>query len=210
MKHIATVPAALMRAAMLYQAKNDVRYYLCGVMIDAENIIATDGHTMFISPYQTDKRPEKPVIVAISGKIPKNAVNLQLLFDEENDIGMARCVGPVPTISQGQDGDVTEADAKPISIFDKMGHPLTLPFHVIDGRYPDYQRVIPKGDPVPTSTIGVDVVLMAKAAAAMKELGYRFTAAALSLYGPTNSMVLETCPGNPNQNIKIIVMPCRM
>ena len=78
MKHIATVPAALVKAAMLFQAKNDVRYYLNGIMITKSHIVATDGHVMFVSPYESDLRPDEQMIIAIKGKIPAKAHNLEL------------------------------------------------------------------------------------------------------------------------------------
>ena len=43
-----TIDAKLIRAAMACQAKNEVRYYLTGILI-AKNgdIVGTDGHALF-------------------------------------------------------------------------------------------------------------------------------------------------------------------
>lgn len=76
MKHIATVPAAIVKAAMLFQAKQDVRYYLNGFYITNDHIVATDGYTMFVCPYESDLCPEKPMIIAINGKISVKATIL--------------------------------------------------------------------------------------------------------------------------------------
>lgn len=98
MKHIATVPAALVKAAMLFQANQDVRRYLNGIYITHDHIVATDGHTLFVSPYESDLRPEQAVIVAIKGKISPKAHNLELLYDEESKIGVVRCGRPASEI----------------------------------------------------------------------------------------------------------------
>ncbi|MGL4756327.1 MAG: hypothetical protein ACRCXB_28570 [Aeromonadaceae bacterium] len=212
MKHIATVPADLIRAAMVMQAKNDVRFYLCGVMIDAESIAATDGHMMICSPYESTTRPEQPIIVSISGKIPSKARDLELLYDDEKEIGIIRCTEPTPLrmkVKNNETGEFEEVPPKSASILDKHGHPQMIFWHKIDGRFPDYKRVIPQGDLVPTSVYGINCDNLARVSVALKALGSKSGAVKASMRGTDSAIILEpnmiTYPG-----VRFIIMPCRI
>lgn len=54
------------KSAMLYKAKNDVRYYLEGLYIDYNTIIATNGHICFRAPIESDEQR----IIKFKGKLP--------------------------------------------------------------------------------------------------------------------------------------------
>lgn len=214
MKHIATVPAALVKAAMLFQAKEDVRYYLNGIYITHDHIVATDGHTLFVSPYESDLRPEQPMIVAIKGKISPKAYNLELLYDEESNIGVVRCVGPTPTSIKVVDPAKPESEwklvePKPMAVLDKTGHPEKVFFEKIDGRFPDWLRAVPTGDLIPTDRIGIDFGYAERVAKACKELGSKFAQCAIKLRGPETSVEIDLkCRDYPGA--KAIIMPCRL
>mgnify|MGYP003674305062 CR=1 FL=1 len=109
-----TLPAALIRGAMACQATKDVRYYLNGILL-AENgdIVGTDGHAAFRGNCQ-DSGIESDVIISIDGKIHAKAESVQFVFNEDG-------LGGIATIDSGK----------------------VFSFKVIDGKYPDYNRVIP-------------------------------------------------------------------
>lgn len=210
MKHIATVPAALVKAAMLFQANQDVRRYLNGIYITRDHIVATDGHTLFVSPYESELRPEQPMIVAIKGKISPKAHNLELLYDEESKIGVVRCVGPTPISTLVRSGTSwVPEDPKPMAILDKTVHPEKVFFDKIDGRFPDWLRVVPHGDLVPTDRIGIDFGYAERVAKACKELGSKFAQCSVKLRGPETSVEIDLkCRDYPGAIA--IIMPCRM
>lgn len=143
MKHIATVPAALVKAAMLFQAKQDVRYYLNGIYITQDHIVATNGHAMFVSPYESDLKLEEPIIVAVKGKIPVKAYNLELLYDEETKIGVMRGVEPTPLkmklLNKGT-GELEELPPKAMAVMDSIGSARPLPAPCGPGRRPAAER----------------------------------------------------------------------
>lgn len=56
----------VLKAAMLYKAKNDVRYYLEGLYIDYNTIVATNGHVCFKAPIESDEQR----IIKFQGKLP--------------------------------------------------------------------------------------------------------------------------------------------
>lgn len=210
MKHIATVPSALVKAAMLFQAKQDVRYYLNGIMITKSHIVATDGHVMFVSPYKSDLRPDEQMIVAIKGKIPAKAHSLELLYDDESKIGVVRCVEAKPfsmnvrNLITGEFEGVTPTAA---AVLDSHGHQQCAFFHKIDGKYPDWELAVPKGDLIPTERLGLNFEFCDRVAKACKELGSRYPQCAVNLRGAKTAIEVEIM--SPfYEGAKAIIMPC--
>jgi hypothetical protein len=210
MKHIATVPAALVKAAMLFQAKRDIRFYLNGIYITRDNIVATDGHTMLVAPYESDLRPEEAMIVAIKGKIPAKAYNLELLYDDDSEIGVIRCVEPTPLTMKVKNiitGEFEDSPPKPMAIMDSLGHPQNAFFHKIDGKFPDWYRVMPNGDLVPTERIGIDFSYCDRIAKACRELGSNLSHCNVNLRGEKNAIEIDL-RSHLYQGVKAIIMPC--
>jgi DNA polymerase III sliding clamp (beta) subunit (PCNA family) len=114
------INASIIRAAMANQATKDVRYYLTGILITTTgDIVGTDGHTCFVGKHTWEDCDTLPrdVILSIKGAIPISAsvVNIQL-----DDIeGSATTKG------------IVRAGNKVLECIE------------IDGKYPDYKRVIP-------------------------------------------------------------------
>lgn len=212
MKHIATVPAALVKAAMLFQAKNDVRYYLNGIMITKSHIVATDGHVMFVSPYESDLRPDEQMIIAIKVKIPAKAHNLELFYDDESNIGVARCVEVTPfnmKVRNSITGEFEDVPPTAAAVLDGQGHQQCAFFHKIDGKFPDRERVVPTGEAIPTDRIGINFDFFARVAKACKELGSRFPQCAVNLRGAKTAIEvdLQSCH---YAGAKAIIMPCHV
>lgn len=121
-----------LRAALVCAAKDDVRYYLCGVLVDFRaddiRIVGTDGHHLVClrSEYvDGDDRPKPCQIIipraALEGIKPCKGLELAVLtFDAENP--MAQC------------------KLEPLA---KGG----ITFTPVDGRFPDYARTLPNEPP---------------------------------------------------------------
>ncbi|MBJ7583326.1 hypothetical protein JHD42_19945 [Aeromonas veronii] len=210
MKHIATVPAALVKAAMLFQAKSDVRHYLNGIMITKSHIVATDGHVMFVSPYESDLRPDEQMIVAIKGKIPAKAHSLELLYDDESKIGVVRCVELTPfsmKVKNRTTGEFEDVPPTAAAVLDSQGHQQCAFFHKIDGKYPDWERAVPTGEAIPTDRIGINFDFCARVAKACKELGSPFPQCAVNLRGAKTAIEVDLQSRN-YAGAKAIIMPC--
>ncbi|MGU5756795.1 hypothetical protein [Aeromonas caviae] len=210
MKHIATVPAALVKAAMLFQAKQDVRYYLNGIMITKSHIVATDGHVMLVSPYESDLRPDEQMIVAIKGKIPAKAHSLDLLYDDESRIGVVRCVEMIH-FNMKVRNRITEVfedvPPAPLAVLDSHGHQQCAFFHKIDGKYPDWERAVPTGEAIPTDRIGINFDFCDRVAKACKELGSPLPQCAVNLRGATTAIEVDL-QSSQYAGAKAIIMPC--
>ncbi|WP_323994746.1 beta clamp domain-containing protein [Aeromonas hydrophila] len=210
MKHIATIPAALVKAAMLFQAKSDVRHYLNGIMITTSHIVATDGHVMFVSPYESDLRHDEQMIIAIKGKIPAKAHNIELLYDDESNIGVVRCVELTPfnmKVRNSITGEFEEVKPTAAAVLDSQGHQQCAFFHKIDGKYPDWERAVPTGEAIPTERIGINFDFCARVAKACKELGSPYPQCAVNLRG-ANTAIEVDLQSSQYAGAKAIIMPC--
>lgn len=112
-----TIPAALISAALHVAAKNDIRFYLNGVLVephaDGAIIVATDGYRMLI--VRTALEWELGKII-----IPRDACEL-----------LAKMKGDVEFAAVGDAGRFKAAHGG-----------RTIEFSAIDGRYPDWRATV--------------------------------------------------------------------
>jgi DNA polymerase-3 subunit beta len=121
------LPQALLKTLLLSvqyaMAQQDVRYYLNGVLLIVEEnslkVVATDGHRLAFNSGKIDGEHEKQEII-----IPRKAVTelCKMLADTKETV----------------DIEFSQQQMK----LDFSG--ITLITKVIDGKFPDYERVIPK------------------------------------------------------------------
>jgi len=106
-------------------AQQDVRYYLNGVLLIVEGnklkVVATDGHRLAFNAGNIEGNYEKQEII-----LPRKAVSelSKLLSDSDEKIELEFSTQQVKATFSG----------------------ITLITKVIDGKFPDYERVIPKYD----------------------------------------------------------------
>ncbi len=110
-----------LKAALQCSGKADVRYYLNGVFVEGNRIVATNGERMMLARMINENDGIPPIIIdyqliekAIKNA-PKKSICIPLTYDE--------------TTREYQLGGVT--------------------FTGIDGRFPDYRRILPKGELLP-------------------------------------------------------------
>jgi DNA polymerase-3 subunit beta len=119
---------AHIRAALIFASKEDVRYYLNGVCIevapDGAYIVATDGHRMFAV-----REPCEGLVPRLGNKcyiVPRAALE-SILKTSKGDSMLVR---------PSDDGKTAVLE------FGGVSATCTL----IDGRFPDWRRVIPAKD----------------------------------------------------------------
>lgn len=119
---------SLIEATQFSMAHQDVRYYLNGMLFETEGnvlrTVATDGHRLAVSHRVIEASlPEKQVIVPRKG-----VVELSRLFEDEQ-AEITLCIGESSIRAVTKDAIFTSK--------------------LVDGRFPDYRRVLPKdGDKV--------------------------------------------------------------
>ncbi|EAQ7564921.1 hypothetical protein D5U74_18355 [Salmonella enterica] len=109
------IQSKLIRAALVCAAKNDVRYYLNGLPITLKYIEATNGHVALRIEHGI--RTKKNIIVQFEGPVPAKAETTVLVFNKEA-FAIHR-----------------DAFNRRISI---------TGIRLVDGCFPDMERVIPK------------------------------------------------------------------
>lgn len=103
-------------------AQQDIRYYLNGVLLTIEGqylkLVATDGHRLAFASIKLEEEHAKREVI-----LPRKAVNelVKLLADSEENTEI----------------DLAESQAKVVF------SGTTIISKVIDGKFPDYERVIP-------------------------------------------------------------------
>lgn len=104
-----------LRAALVCAAKNDARYYLCGVHITPKHLEATNGHVALRMEHGI--RTKKNIIVQFEGKVPVRAETTELVFGKE-----------------------------PLAIHrDLFQNRISITgIKLLEGRFPDMERVMPK------------------------------------------------------------------
>ncbi|MDH4254678.1 MAG: DNA polymerase III subunit beta [Gammaproteobacteria bacterium] len=115
--------ARLIEKTHFSMAQQDVRYYLNGLLIETASkhirAVATDGHRLALCQVELDggKMPEKQVIVPRKG-----VLELQRLMSGEGKLGLELGSNHIRIQLEG----------------------IRFTSKLIDGRFPEYERVIPK------------------------------------------------------------------
>lgn len=116
---------ALLDQTQFSMANQDVRYYLNGMLFEIENgclrMVATDGHRLAISELSSD--------VVVGDK-------RQVILPRKGVLELARL------LSSGDEPCAVQVNQNHIKVV--MGD-VTFTSKLVDGRFPDYDRVIPKG-----------------------------------------------------------------
>ena len=133
------VPAMLLKAAILSQASSDVRYYLNGIYIDKENgrVCGANGHTLFVGSSEMFSNFDESMIIRISGTIPARAVTANFVKIREG-FGYIHFTGNKSAIE-------TSNGAHARCFYD-----------VIEGKFPDVDKLIKEKELVAVEQIGVN------------------------------------------------------
>lgn len=174
------VSKILLESALIFQAKKDVRYYLNGVCFKADGrVCSTDGHRAFVGGKHEGELTDD-VILSIT-KSPTKSYNY---VEVDTDTGI-----------------VSYHDAFDI----RVGVGLC---EVIDGRFPDIDRVIPK-ETSPTDRICFNATYLADVEKAAKIFNPKWGSVVFELSGHTNATVVRL-KSFMGEKAKIIVMPMRI
>lgn len=174
------VSKILLESSMIFQAKNDVRYYLNGICFKADGrVCSTDGHRAFVGG-KHDGDLKDDIILSIT----KSPTKKYDYVDIDTESGIV-----------GYHTDTTI----------RIGVGLC---EVIDGRFPDIYRIIPKGTS-PTDRIGFNATYLADVEKAAKLFNPKYSSVTFELNGNTGSSVAKL-KSYLGEEAKIIVMPMRI
>ena len=174
------VSKLLLEGALMFQAKQDVRYYLNGsCFMHDGRIAATDGHRAMIASKHENKLTDN-VIVSVS-KSPTKRYAYALLDTKT--------------------GIVTYHDEHEIMVGEGI-------CSEINGRFPDIDRVIPK-QTVPAEQIGFNAKYLADVEKLAKLFNPKYEAVLFELNSNTSAAVANI-NAPTGEAAKVIVMPMRI
>lgn len=123
-----TIDHSVIKALLICAAKQDVRYYLKGVLVDARasdvTLVTTDGHRMLAYPVATD---------AIEALAPGQYIIPREALEAVKPCKAGRVTLPITIeidVAHGRENKITGATSAVTPL--------------IDGKFPDWRRVMPK------------------------------------------------------------------
>lgn len=170
----------LLEGALMFQAKNDVRYYLNGICFMPDGrVAATDGHRAFIANKHDNKITDN-VIVSVSKSPTKR-----------------------------YDYAIIDTKSKIATYHDELDVMVGAGIcELIDGKFPDIDRVFPK-QTAPAEQIGFNAKYLADVEKCAKLFNPRFESVRFELNGNTSAAVANLSSPT-GETAKIIVMPMRI
>ena len=134
MEHVASVDPRALLAVQPYRGINDVRYFLNGIHVALNgDVVATDGHCLGLVREQAVCAPG----LGEGGLILQLARKLQMSAAKPLSIGTAYRPIHVFRNDCAERGALVQRGAKD-------GQAIVVPVHLIDGKFPDYDPVIPR------------------------------------------------------------------
>jgi len=185
-----TIKRERFNALLANQARNDVRYYLHGFHLDFDKAIgvATDGHALVRVPIAIENEYDDalPQSVILQGKeaplkpAPRGCTDVTICKDEETRQWS-------------------------LSYTTKRAGKMTLALTDIDGKFPDYERVIPKDkDSGKIDAIGFNPNLFARTSKALGRDVVRVQ------FSKTDNRAMVVTFGEEEPDVLAVVMPCRI
>ena len=185
-----TIPVNDLKALNLFSAKKDVRYFLNGLHIDGRYITATNGHVLMRIKHHW---PVEQSFVLDSGVTVSNPIlmtsrklpNAILNFSNDCTVLKENWVQSVELIH----GDNQNSQK----------------LEIIDGQYPDIERVIPKVGDLETSNAVIQGQYLELIGKTAKLLDPKTKAVGCRIVGNKNEAQLVKINGR--DDVEIVVMP---
>lgn len=170
----------LLESSLIFQAKNDVRYYLNGICIKSDGRVAsTDGHRAFVGTGHENKMKEDIIL-----KISKS-----------------------PT--KKYDHVICDIKTGIVEYIDWVGHRIGVGLcEIVDGRFPDIDRVIPK-ETAAVDRIGFNAGYLADVEKVAKIFNPKWESVVFEFDGTSKASVANL-KSPYGETAKIIVMPMRI
>lgn len=169
----------MLEASHLFSAKADIRYYLNGVcFMPGGKLAATDGYRLFMGRHENELTEN--VIVSIEKSPVKK-----------------------------YDHAICDTETGLVEFFDITKHRVGVALcQLVDGRYPDVERVIPK-ETNAVDRIAFNAGYLADVERCAKLFNPKWPSVTFELNGNTNAAV-ATVKSPTGESAKIIVMPMRI
>jgi DNA polymerase III sliding clamp (beta) subunit (PCNA family) len=179
-------------------ATNDIRHYLEGFHVTKTAIESTNGHYLYQAKLKGIKYPDYLPDWRDSFELPDSMI-----------INMKQTIKAPIKKSGCQFVTFEVEDSKVIATtIDMFGKPIGAYLgEVVDGRFPDTERVIPKGDPEPCAQIGFNSAYLKKVDQVSEG---KFSSVKLKTYGEHKAAIFEIMSINDHYSSIFVLMPIRL
>lgn len=191
-----TIKADTLKALLTIAAKADIRYYINGIAIDAREtgdvtLVATDGHRMLAVPVEKDD---------IENLLPGVWVVDRALLESVKPVKAGRVDFPLTLSFVRRDASTTAPSAN-VTLTGATNASGTT----VDGRFPDWRRVVPaSADGIPSQFSPEYVGSFGKVG---ELLGGKTKSIPAVIHHNGNGAALVTFPGSPAVGV---IMPVRV
>lgn len=188
-----------LKVALNFAAKKDVRYYLNGLLLEFKQnelaIVATDGHRLFFND--------------IECFIPDNLKGMQYILNRDS-LTQLKSFPKVSDEDVNATFEIPEPDSRFATIKDYNGQQYM--FETIDGKFPDYQRVMWRERLHEDDSKGVCGINLSYLAdlAKLKPIIGKFNGGLMEMKGPNTSIRITAQNTISNTDILVFVMPMRV
>lgn len=190
------IPAKIISAAKIFQAKDDMRYYLNGIHFDPRGYVeATNGHYAIRIECEECKRLPKKMILDIKGaKIPAKAKDLEFVsMGTKSGVILMR-------------GIQTYRNFKSPIILDDVRS-----FKLINGVFPELDRMMPKSEHLEAvEMIGINANYMKDIAEAQRILNGSRAFSGIEMLFRGESSIIEINIPSPFYKAKVLLMPMKV
>lgn len=188
--------AATIKAAMLAQAKFDVRYYLNGLHFIKNQVQATDGHRALRITEDLINAPDEGIILKLSAVPTMRGIETAAI---DTDAGIVYWLA----LPFDKADDLKEIDPAKVRV-------AVGTADIVDGRYPDFNRVFvtPKEGRAGVTEIGFNVEYFATVTKICKALRMKSSIVKITLQNATDAAFISI--NSHNGLAEYAVMPARV
>ena len=179
-------------------ASCDVRYYLEGFHVTKQSVQATNGHYLYQAKLKEIEYPDYLPEWRCDFELPESMI-IKMKQIIKKPIKKSGCEFVVFEVEESKVIATTiDMFGKSIGVF--LGE-------VVDGRFPDAERVRPKGKQKPCSQIGFNSAYLKKVDQVSDGA---YSSVKLKTYGEHKPAVFEILPLNEHYNAVFVLMPIRL
>ena len=174
-----------LKAASRFQAVKDTRFYLCGILLESSplesRMVATDGHILVVTKCHAKDDNEG----IFSGIIPSDVVKTILAWK-----GPGKNANHIPVTISGEGPEYRAEWCGNVALF-----------KLVDGKFPDYARVIP--DKTTGETAFYDADLLVRVKRASEDMGNTKGLFSINYNGNSGGLIYI------NSETVAVIMPMR-
>lgn len=180
-------------------ANRDVRYYLNGFHVTKNTVEATNGHYLYQAKIKSFEYPDYLPDWKSSFELPESMI-IKMKQPIKHPVKKLGCEFVIFEVAESK---------VIVTTIDQYGNDIGVYLgEVVDGRFPDIERVIPKGDPECHSYVGFNAEYLKKI---YEVSSGRFKSVKMKSFGENKAAIFEIIDSvNMHFDAIFVLMPIRL